>query len=162
MVCYREHDLSMTSIITRKENIDLCVAADIAVPWLVRQKAEESGLKKLSKDCLRAVAHEYALHGDSKWYRGSKSRMSVEDFESSVCQGTDSESERNWIRARFYAAKGDACFASEDLAAAKEFYVASLRKDPRMVMVYPKLLFSLGKLGIYLRRLIRSVREMPG
>jgi hypothetical protein len=88
--------------------------------------------------------------------------MSLEDFELSLCRGTQIESERDWIRSRFYAAKGDACFASGDLAGARGFYVASLRKDPLLLSAYPKLLFSLGKPGLYLRKLLRSLRELPG
>lgn len=156
MVCYREHDLSLSNDLT--QNVAMCAAADIAVPWLVRQKANECGLEKLSEDCLRAVAHEYARHGKSKRYRGATSCMSVNDFEESLCRSTESERERNWIRARFYAAKGDAFFSKGDLPAARRFYLDSLHKDPRMAKVYGKLLFSLGKPGKYLLRLLRSVR----
>jgi glycosyltransferase involved in cell wall biosynthesis len=160
MVCYREHDLSISSSITQQENIALCAAADIAVPWLIRQKADERGLEKLSKDCLRAVAYEYARHGESKQYRGSTSCMSVRDFEESLCRSTESERERDWIRARFYAAKGDGLFSKGNVPAARRFYLDSLQKDPRTARVYAKLLFSLGKPGVYLRRVLRSVRSI--
>jgi glycosyltransferase involved in cell wall biosynthesis len=160
MVCYREHNLSVTSSFTQKDKIELCVAADIAVPWLVREKADEHGFKSLSRNCLRAVANEYARHGGSKQYRGSVSSMSVDDFEKSLCRGTDNERERNWIRARFYAAKGDRLYSKGDLKAARRFYLDGLRNDPRMVSVYPKLLLSLGRLGVHLRRLLRTVRRV--
>jgi hypothetical protein len=159
MVCYREHDLSMTSMITTKEKIDLCVTADLAVPWLIRQRADEAGLKDLSRDCLRALGHEYGLHGNAKWYRGCKTSMSVEEFEDSLCQGTKDESEREWIRAKFYAAKGDASITTEDLPAARGFYLRSLRNDPLKAIVYPKLLLSLGWPGTYVRKALRLVRD---
>jgi glycosyltransferase involved in cell wall biosynthesis len=160
MVCYREHDLSITSSFTQKEKIELCVAADIAVPWLVRERADECGFEELSRDCLRAVAHEYARHGGSKQYRGSASNMSVTDFEKSLCRGTDNERERNWIRARFYAAKGDSVYSKGNLTAARRFYLDSLQNDPRMVSVYAKLLLSLGRPGVHLRKLLRAVRKV--
>ena len=160
MVCYREHDLSITSMITKKETIDQCAAADIAVPWLIRRKADEAGLKEISRECLHAAAHEYALHGGAKRYRGAESCMSFEDFEDSLCRSTESESEQNWIRARFYAARGNASFTKEDLAEAKELYLRSLQKDPLQLAVYSRLFLSLGKYGIYLRRALRPIRNL--
>jgi len=159
MVCYREHELSVTSSFTQKDKIELCVAADIAVPWLVRKKADEFGFRELSKNCLRAVAYEYARHGGSKQYRGSSSNMSVDDFEKSLCRGTDNEKERNWIRARFYAAMGDRFYSAGNLTAAKKFYLDSLQNDPRMAKVFVKLFFSLGKPGVYLRNLLQTARD---
>lgn len=159
MVCYREHNLSISSNITQ-DNLKLCVLADIAVPWSIRQKAVERGLKKLAKDCLTAVAHEYSRHGESKRYRGALSTMSVAEFEESLRRGTPNESERDWIRARFYAAQGDRLFSEGDLSAARKSYLECLRRDPRLVKVYAKLLLlSLGKPGIYLRAILRSIRN---
>jgi glycosyltransferase involved in cell wall biosynthesis len=158
MVCYREHNLSMSSNITQ-QNLKLCATADIAVPWLIRQQADERGLAKLSKACLRAIAHEYARQGTAKRYRESTSRMSFSEFEESLGKGKASEKERNWIRAQFYAAKGDVSFAEGDIPAARKLYLKSLQKDPRMVKVYAKLLLSLGKLGVYLRTLLSSIRN---
>src|SRR5262245_56868524 len=104
MVCYREHDLSISSSLTQ-ESVKLCVEADIAVPWLIRERADQRGLKKLSRECLRAVGHAYAQQGRSKRYRGTVSCMSFSDFEQSLRRGTQNEKERDWIRAQFYAAK---------------------------------------------------------
>jgi len=158
MVCYREHDLSISSNITQ-ENLKQCVAADIAVPWSIRQKAIERGLKQLSKDSLVAVANEYARHGESKRYRGAISSMNPAEFEESLCRGTRVEKERNWIRARFYAARGDRLLNEGNLLEARHSYWASLRKDPLLGKVYIKLLFSLGKPGVSLRALLRSIRK---
>jgi hypothetical protein len=156
MVCYREHELSITSSFTQKDKVDLCVAADIAVPWLIREKADERGLKKLSKQCFQAVAHAYAQVGESKKYRGSTSSMSVSAFEKSLCRGTDHERERNMIRSRFYAAMGDRFYFAGNLSAARAFYVRSLRSNGRMSKVYAKLFLSIGKPGVYLRKLLRT------
>lgn len=158
MVCYREHDLSITSMITKKETIDQCAAADIAVPWLIRRKADEAGLKELSRECVRAAGHEYALHGGAKRYRGAESCMSIEEFEDSLCRSTENESERNWIRSRFYAARGNACFTQENMTEAKKFYLQSLQKDPLQLAVYARLFLSLGKHGILARRVLRRAR----
>jgi len=159
MVGYRQHDLSISSSLTN-QNLKLCAAADIAVPWLIRQKASESGLKMLSRECLHAVANEYARHGESKRYRDATSWMTLSDFEESLCRGTQDEMERNWIRARFYAARGDGLYTKGKLSAARSFYLAGLRKDPKMAKVYLKLIFSLGKPGVFLRKLSRAVRHL--
>lgn len=158
MVCYREHELAISSSLNQ-ENIKLCVEADIAVPWLIRQWADQRGLRKVSAECLRAVAHQYAQHGQAKRYRGTVSRMSLEDFEQSLCRGTQIEKEREWIRARFYAARGDAFFREGNLAAARRSYLDGLQKDPGMAKVYAKLLLSVGGPGSSLRRLQRRVRD---
>ena len=111
MVCYREHELSTTSNITQSGSIERCVAADLAVLWTMKQKADERGLNQVSRDCLQAIAHEYGLHAESKAYRSGTSCMSVDYFEESLCGGTGNEKERNWIRARFYASKGNKFFS---------------------------------------------------
>ena len=49
MVCYREHDLSMTTTLTQNALNDTCAAGDIAVPWMIRQKAKELGLVNVTK-----------------------------------------------------------------------------------------------------------------
>jgi hypothetical protein len=161
MVGYREHDLSISSSMSlSREKLNLCVAADIAVPWMIRQKADASDLKALSKVCLQAVANEYATHGEAKRYRNSKSSMSVADFEESLCRGTQNERERDWIRARFYAARGNRLSAKGKQVAARKFYFASLQKDATNARVYADLIFSLGKPGLYLRTLLRAVRGL--
>jgi hypothetical protein len=160
MVCYREHDLSMTSRVTRTESIETCAGADIGMLWMIRQKANDSGLCRVSKDCLRAIANEYGRQGASKRYRASTYSMSISHFEKSLCRSTESEKERNWIRARFFDGVGDKCWRRGDLSSAKHFYLASLRKDPRRMKVYAKLLLLvLGKPGGYLRRLVRYFRS---
>src|SRR5947207_4985437 len=51
MVCYREHDLAMTNYFTQKENVQKCLAADIGMLWLVRQKAQQAGLVTVANEC---------------------------------------------------------------------------------------------------------------
>lgn len=161
MVCYREHDLSMTSTISLQENVGRCAAADIAVPWLVRQKAKECGARRVAKDCLLAIAHQYATHCTSKQYRSSMSSMSISQFEDSLCRSTESETERNWIRARVFDGMGDKLFWSGDVPPARKLYLLGLQKDWRMAKVLVKLLLLLlGTPGNYLRRLILSFRTL--
>jgi len=159
MVCYREHDLNMTAIITDRETVQSCAAADVAVPWMIRQHAESRGLRTLSDKCVAAVASEYSRQAFSKEYRSCEMSLTVDRFEDSLCQSTESEAERNWIRARFFDGLGDRFWSLGELRSASKCFVSALQKDPRMVKVYGKLpLLLLGGLGYSLRRLPRRVR----
>jgi hypothetical protein len=159
MVCYREHDLNMTATITRQETIDSCATADIAVPWLIKQQADIFGMGKASKKCLAAVANEYARQAKSKRYRSGQVCLTANQFEESLCQSTDKEQERNWIRARFADGLGDRFFLQGDLHTASTCYLYAVRKDPRFVKVYAKLvLLPLGRFGNSVRVLGRALR----
>ena len=160
MSCYREHELSFSSIMTQSEQVERCVDADLAVLWSVRQIAAEKGLNNVSKDCLRAIAHEYAQQGDSKFYRCGTACMSTSYFENSICSYTREESERRMIRARFYAAKGNKFFSQGDLQIARNLYLTSLRYDPLSPKVFARLVLSLGKHGVYARKILHSLRKM--
>jgi glycosyltransferase involved in cell wall biosynthesis len=170
MVCYREHELSSSVFIT-SQRLDNCVLADIAVPWMVKQKAEEAGLRDVYKTCLHAVANEYARHLTGKKYRSSTSAITLDQFERSLCQYTQSETERNQMRARVYASVADRYYFCGDLPSAKKFYWAGLKGDPMMAKVYAKLiLLSLGNAGDAVRFWLHSMnylrryeaRRLPG
>ena len=147
MVCYRYHELSSSAFIT-SQRIENCVLADIAVPWMVKQKAEEAGLRRVYNTCLHAIANEYARHLTGKEYPSGTWDITLDQFEQSLCQNTQSETERSRIRARTYASVADRYYFRGDLASAKKFYWASLKEDPMISKVYAKLiLLSLGKVG---------------
>ena len=160
MVCYRLHDLSITATLTLGGGIKRCVAADIAVPWMIKQKADEFGLPKVSRYCLQGIAAAYGAHLASKQYRSTTSTMTLGEFEDSLCRSTNREEERDWIRARTYEAMGDALFWRGDLVASKTFYARGLRKDWRMAGAWAKLfLLSLGPVGRFLRKSVLAFRE---
>jgi glycosyltransferase involved in cell wall biosynthesis len=161
MVCYRIHDLAITNSLTQQENVGRCAAADIAVPWLVRQKALELGERKVARDCLRAIAHQYAAHRASKQYRSGTSSMTTDQLEESLCRSTDNEGERDWIRARVSEAMGDKSFWHGDLVAARKLYLLALQRDWRMMKVRFKLiLLLLGTPGKHIRTLLLSSRSV--
>jgi len=161
MVCYREHGFSSTDLVTR-QNMDNCVLADIAVPWMVKRRAEEEGIKEVFHTCLGAVADEYSRHLVGREYRSGTWAISLEQFERSLCQYTQSDRERVWIRARTFAAVADRYYFQGDHIQARKFYWASLKQDPLMSRVYAKLmLLSLGRSGETLRlRLKRMLQSL--
>ena len=94
LVCYREHGVSSSDIVTQNK-IENCVLADIAVPWMVKTKADEAHYRGVSRDCLHAIANEYARHLTGKWYRCVVTgRYGFDQFEESLCLNTASEKER--------------------------------------------------------------------
>ena len=161
MVCYREHDLSMTEIITRPENIAVCSVSEIGMLWLIKQKATDVGLRKVSRICLHAIAWNYAQHTTSKMYRNSVSCMTTEQVEESLRRSTSHEWERRWIRGRIFDHIGDTLFFRKDRKAARQSYGAALRNDRLLLKVYGKmLLLMLGQPGDHIRFAFRFVREL--
>jgi glycosyltransferase involved in cell wall biosynthesis len=157
MVCYREHDLNMTAAITDDESVARCAAADVAIPWMIKQKADERGLHDLSRKCLSALANEYARQGASKRYRSSELVLSIDKFEQSLQKSTTKQAEQNWIRARFYDGIGDRACRNRDFSSAMDYYLQALKNDRGLLKVYAKLaLLPFGSLGTSVRKFIRS------
>jgi glycosyltransferase involved in cell wall biosynthesis len=159
MVCYREHDLSSTSIITKENNIENCFDAEIAVRWKIKQKADEAGFREVSRKCLQSVVLEYARHLTTKQYRSSASTITMTQFEESLCKNTASEKERDWIRGRVFAEMAARLHNRGDFGSARKFYQAATHIDPWMIKVQAKkLLLSMGRPGEYLRRSLQRFR----
>lgn len=160
MVCYREHDLSMSNSITQKEIVKTCADSDLGMLWMVRQRAADAGLDKISADCMRALVNEYYQQGVGKRYRASTYAMSVHDFEKSIDRVCDNESDKVKIRARFFEGAGDRHFSAGDILAARGLYSTSLRNDLLAMNVYLKLLLLLfGNTGTRIRNFIRNLRS---
>lgn len=163
MVCYRDHDLSMTTNITRDDTIAKCASSDVAMLWMVRGLAQEASRREVSEDCLIAIANEYKRQGGSKRYRSGEYRLSRKEFERTLCRSTESEKEREWIRASFFEGVADRLIACGKRSSAKRFYLASLKKDNKRLKVYTKfLLLSLGRAGTFLRGFAQRIREVGG
>jgi hypothetical protein len=155
MACYRDHALSMSSALMQGQ-VENCAEEDLAMPWVIKHKARETGHRRLSKTCLRAAVNEY-LRITTKRYRGSRACMSLEQFEESLCRNTASETERNWVRARVYAGIADQYYWRGAFPLAKQFYLDGLRRDFWMPKALAKcLLVLLGKPGDVLRKSFRS------
>ncbi|MBV8282049.1 MAG: glycosyltransferase family 2 protein, partial [Candidatus Eremiobacteraeota bacterium] len=83
MVCYRKHNLSTTSNLMQGD-VENLFASDVAVPWIIRQKAKEAGFREVSKYCLSAVANQYAKSIGSTRYNAMW-RTTLEQFDKSLC-----------------------------------------------------------------------------
>jgi glycosyltransferase involved in cell wall biosynthesis len=152
MVCYREHDLSMTNKLMAQD-LDHCTWEDITMPWIMKRKVQEAGYQYLVKNCLNAAAYEYARRIAAKRYKTSTSFMTLDQFEASLSKSTSDEKERNWVRARVYAAVADSYYWREDFSLARQFYSSALRKEPWLPKIWAKhLLLSSGEIGNLLRK----------
>lgn len=156
MVCYRQHTLSCTQLINQ-QRIENCILADIAVPWLIKQKAEMARIPGVRKICLDAISMEYSRHIFGKQYRSGIWSITLERFEQSVSRNTPIEAERLWIKSRTYASVGDRYYHRGDIASAKRLYRAGLQQDAMMPKVYLKLmLIAFGKPGNVLRNSLKN------
>lgn len=153
MVCYRRHDSSMTNVLMQGD-ITACYSDDIKIPWIIKGMVDKSGCGWLSRECLRAIANEYAHSMTGKQYKAanSYSLMTADQFESSLIRHTSGLKERAWVRARVYSRMADRYYSQLDFALARQFYYRGLREDFRMPKIWMKwLLLSCGRVGIEVR-----------
>jgi glycosyltransferase involved in cell wall biosynthesis len=145
MVCYREHELSMTTKLWR-ENVVGCVEEDVAVPWAIKRKADAAGFKEVARDCLRAVARTYSDSMLFARYSSKGPALTLDQFESSLSQSPADDADRRWVRARIYEELGNAAYWKGDRMGAREHYREARRQHWWMPSVIAKqmLLFTGG------------------
>ncbi len=162
MICYREHDLSISDKFIR-ENINNCFLADVAVPWMVRERALQMGLSGLARHCLRMVADEYARQIVSKQYRGRRAAITMAQYEESLAGNAATPGEKRGIDARVHEAVGDRRYSRGDHEAAASLYRQSLAIDPWLLSARVKgLLLGSGARGSHLRKTFRQWRGLVG
>jgi glycosyltransferase involved in cell wall biosynthesis len=139
MVCYRAHNLSMTTTLAEGNDIYKCSAGDLAVPLKLRQRALEAGRSEVAAWCFQAIAEEYSQQVKSKRYQGSIWSLSIDQFEQSLCRNISLESEREWIRARVFDALANSLWLRGDYPQAKHYYLESVSKNPWAIVIFAKL-----------------------
>jgi glycosyltransferase involved in cell wall biosynthesis len=154
MVCYREHALSMTTTL-KDQNSPALALGDIAVPWMIKSRADEAGLHEVSQFCLEAIAYVYV-----RVITRAEHNVSRRQFEKSLFRYGATGSERAWLRARVYSGMADSYYWQGYLKAAKRFYLASRSARPwRLNVLVKLLLLSLGRSGHLGRRGWRAAVE---
>lgn len=160
MVCYREHDLGMTSILTDSDRIHSCAAADVGVPWMIRSEADRLEFRNVVRLCAKALAQEYGRQIAGKRYRSGEMTLTVAKFEQALHRSTDDESLRKWLRARALASAGDVAYFRGDYPKTRTFYLSALKAEWLMPKVYVKLaLLLIGNHGNSIRRFLRAFRS---
>jgi glycosyltransferase involved in cell wall biosynthesis len=152
MVCYREHELSMTTKLM-KDDVDQCSKEDITMPWILKRKVEEARYPRLVKSCLDSAAYEYARRIATKRYKSASPSMTLEQFEESLRKSTSDDKERNFVRARVYAKVADLYYWQNEHKLARKFYSLAVRTDPWIPAVWAKrVLLAAGDAGGWIRR----------
>lgn len=158
MVCYREHDLSMTNTLMTK-SAEACCEEDVAVLLSVKQKAEAAEFRSVSKESLRSLGYIYGRSMVSEKHPNCP-LLTWEQFEASLDRHISLEEEKTFVRSQACAAMADEYLSRNDVLSAKQFYQASLSYDRWNAMVQMKSLFLyLGKPGKSLRKTLRSIRD---
>jgi glycosyltransferase involved in cell wall biosynthesis len=151
MVCYREHELSMTTKLMNQD-VDQCSREDITMPWIIKRKVEEAGYPQLVSACLLSAAKEYATRLAGKRYKSAAPSMTLEQFEESLSNSSSDEKVRKFVRARVFADVADIYYWQHEDTLARQFYSLATRTDRRMPAVWLKrLLLSAGELGGWIR-----------
>lgn len=152
MVCYREHELSMTNIYAREDPL-ACCEEEVIIPFAIKRKADEEGFSEVAMSCLSAIAEVYTRAITTNRYGMSSSFMDVGECEESLGTKGLSKEEHNRVRARIHANLGDTYYGRGQKRRARQFYKNALRSDWRLPEVVAKsLLLSLGPAGDALRR----------
>ena len=160
MVCYREHDQSMTNTLMTK-SVETCCEEDVSILWIIKQKADAAGFRSVSRDCMRrGLGYIYGRSMASKRYPNCEAMMTWEQFEKSLQLHPSTEVEKAFVRAQACAAMADEYLSRGDLVSAKRHYQACLDYDRWNAMVHMKRLFlALGKPGGHLRKALRSAHD---
>lgn len=158
MVCYRQHDLSMTTLLTGSKAL-ACCEEELFIQWEIRRRAAAAGLPELVGECQQAVAGSYAYCLVPNRGGSSTPVMNEAQFEESLTRYSNDESERQRIRALTFAAIGDDMYRKGDRSAAARYYRASLAIRPwQPTVLMKRALLPLGARGEGLRSSIRALR----
>lgn len=127
MVCYREHELSMTAALM-KGDLRVCSSDDLSLPWVMKRKAEEVGQWSIAKNCLEALSIEYArqIATKSRYRTSTASLMSLGQFEESLAQHSSDEREKKLIRANVYRIVAGLYHQQGELSLARQFHRLSV------------------------------------
>jgi hypothetical protein len=129
MVCYREHELSMSNELSAQD-VSLCLQNDLLLFWRIRKILAARNDALLLRACDEAISECYAqaLAGKRK-YKGVPCSLSLAAFNESLCQHSSTES-RGRLQASTLAKAGDHCRWQHKYQRAGEFYASALRLAP--------------------------------
>jgi glycosyltransferase involved in cell wall biosynthesis len=160
MVSYRVHDLSMSTIMARK-NMRAIFADIIGLPVRLRREGERLGDAAIVACCRETVIRQYADCLASKEIRDQKSQISLAEFEESLAEFTGSAEERREIRWRVFCGAGDRFCWQQGLGDSASMYWKALAIKPYMLSVWLKLaLLKTGNTGNKIRNVLGGVRHL--
>jgi glycosyltransferase involved in cell wall biosynthesis len=170
MVSYRDHDRSMTRILSADGTRRL-LADEFAVRWRIARVAGEAGAPAIRARCEKALAEDYArflagstrgaLRGDEEGPVASEQvRFTPGEVEAPARANAWDAPTARAILVRSCILGGDIALARGERARAAALYAAALRARPASLEAISKsALLRLGRVGDALRRQIARVRR---
>ena len=160
MVCYREHELSMSNAITQRRT-DEVWRAELFVVHATMLRARAAGYSALVPMFLRAIANHAAHHAFAKEYRWLQQRSVSTVAMTDILEALDCEvpdpNETRFIRTVMFEQIGDLHESRGDLGAARQWYLRSLGLQASNWKIYWKIALTiLGRTGGRMRATLRS------
>jgi hypothetical protein len=158
MVDYREHSASMTSTLIA-DDIRRLSADDFMVRWRMLGHIRQAGDGDLATACLDAIVEDYTSSLAGKTWRGTKFRMSLEEFEQSLLTHAPDAEERQGIRRRVLASVGGELFWDPQLETDLRLYRLALEHgapNRRLRLKYQVL--RLGRAGVLIMQALSMLR----
>ncbi len=152
MVCYRIHGENM-SVNLKTQKPHVITDDNFAVRWTIRKRAEENNLKSIVEACKDAIATYYANLIACELYAPTIYRLTLKDCERSISHHAYDKADGVEMLARVFVALADQCYLRRDLARARQYYAAALRRQPRALRTWTKYsLLYLGNIGFRCRQ----------
>ncbi len=160
MVNYRVHDLSMSTILAKK-NMRAIFADIIELPLRMRREGERIADAAIVSRCRETAIGQYAECLASKEIRDRRSRISLAEFEESLARFASLPQEQQEIRCRVFCLAGDRFCWQEEFGDSAAMYRRALAIRPLMPTVWLKLaLLKTGNVGAKVRQLLGEVRHL--
>jgi hypothetical protein len=158
MVCYRFHELSMTTTLS-EENSWVFPTDDLAVLWRVAQNAEHRGSPSVCRVCEQAIHEKYKCLC-AALLNGSSSSFGEAEFIKSIRANALSSKGTRRIGAQVCAQLADELFWHGRPVEATPFYRQSLSLRPWCTQTWIKyLLLQMGGVGMWIRHSLLALRR---
>jgi hypothetical protein len=126
MVNYRQHSQSMTDTLIANDTRRLS-RDDFAVRWRMKEMIEAGGDAELARHCRSTIVDNY-IHGlTSKKWKGTKFRMSLEEFDQSLATHSRDAEEREALRREVLAGVGQHLHWDTDLEVDLRLYELAIQ-----------------------------------
>lgn len=158
MVCYRQHELSMTTLLLQERHT-VCIQDDMAVPWRILHDAVDMKLPSVVRKCENVVAREYAFYVSGP-HRRSLAAIGLKEINLVMGQYSRNASELRRIRSRMFAILADGAYERHDRNAALRWYRLAIKENPGLLEMWMKLfLLKTGKIGALPRSGLGAIRR---
>jgi glycosyltransferase involved in cell wall biosynthesis len=158
MVNYREHSESMTESLIG-EDVRLLARDDIAVRWRIKRKLERAGYTGLTQYCGSTIVEDYIQLLTSKTWRGTKFRMSLEEFDRSLVEHARDLLEGDGVRTQVLAGVGSKLYWDPEFKTDLRLYQLALEYggvNPKLWLKYG--ILRLGTVGVRIMHLLTLLR----